>query len=432
MRRISIMLSQIDAFFVAYQEHSGVLMQLGTEVELKGKITSALLRAMLSQIVGRWPQLGQTLHRRLFGLSWDGDVRINEMLHINNEPEAVAQWRNRPINPFVEPPFQALWIPRNGKNILAFRAHHSVLDGQAIFYICTKALHSLAYLSAGEVLPKPEKIPGKTLIDLIKPLKVLRQGKLKSMWRYVRWMSAEAAAGRSARIIMQKCEPGDISVCERMMDESHVKKLKKNASAPHMTPFWIFAAAWMRAINAWNLKQSETKNPFISLEIPVSLRGNHNIDRCIGNFISPLILFGDSAQPAIRLASSLRQQFFKEIKDRSHLGVPLFTSLGKYLPWPLFRRVAVSSKASGYATSHFTWLEEKQSLSSEIFKHSKEALEMEDHHIYGALCLHMGAALFVHAMPQHVKIFITHRLNAISSNDADRLAELLLSELHML
>ena len=428
---MSVMLSQIDAFFVAYQEHSGVLMQLGTEVELKGKLTSALLQAMLSQIVERWPQLGQTLHRRLFGLSWDGDVRINEMLHINNEPDAVAKWRNRPINPFVEPPFQVLWISRNGKNILAFRAHHSALDGQAIFYVCTKALHSLAQLSAGEVLPVPENIPRRTLIDLVRSRKVIRQRKLKSMWRYVRWMSAEAAEGRSARIAKRKCEPGDIAVCERMMDEQHVKELKKHASALHITPFWIFAAAWMRAINTWNLKQSEKKNPLISLEIPVSLRGNRNIDRCIGNFISPLTLFGDSAQSAVRLASSLKQQFFKEIKDRSHLGVPLFTSPGKYLPWSLFRRVAVSSKASGFATSHFTWLEEKQSLSSEIFKHSKGTLEMEDHHIYGALCLHMGAALFVHAMPQHIKLFITHRLNAISSNDSDRLAELLLSELRM-
>ena len=35
--------SAIDAFFVAYQESSGVLMQLGVEVELKGRISRSEL-----------------------------------------------------------------------------------------------------------------------------------------------------------------------------------------------------------------------------------------------------------------------------------------------------------------------------------------------------------------------------------------------------
>jgi NRPS condensation-like uncharacterized protein len=425
------MLSQIDAFFVAYQERSGVLMQLGAEAELRGKLTPSLLQAMLSQVVGRWPQLGQTLRRRLFGLRWDGDVRTKEILHIKNEPEAVSTWRNRPMNPFVEPPFQLLWIPGLSKNILAFRIHHAVMDAQAFIHVCTKALDSLSRLSAGEVLPIPEKIPGRTLLNLIKPLKVIQQGKLKSMWRYVRWMSAEAASGRSARIVMQKCEPGNIDINERTLDEHHVKELKKNASALHVTPFWIIAAAWMRTINTWNEEQSKMKNSLISLEVPVSLRGKYSTDRCIGNFLSTLILFGDAAQPAATLASSLRQQFFKDIKNRSYLGMPLFTSPGKYLPWVFFRRVAVTSKASGYATSHFTWLEDEKSLSSEIYEHSKGTLELEDLHMYGTLCLRMGASLFVHAMPHRIKMFITHRLNALPTSAANRLAELLLSELRM-
>ncbi|UCE21547.1 MAG: hypothetical protein JSV46_04845 [Candidatus Aminicenantes bacterium] len=251
------------------------------------------------------------------------------------------------------------------------------------------------------------------------------------MWQYMRWLAEEAEADRSARIVMQKCEPGNIAVCERTLNESHVKELKKKASALHMTPFWIFAAAWMRAIKRWNVEQAGEKNSLISLEVPVSLRGNHSTDRCIGNFISPLILFGDAEHPLIRLAGSLRQQFFNGIKNRSHLGVPLFTSPGKYLPWSFFRRVAVNSKASGFATSHFTWLEEKKDLHSEMLKHSKETLKMEGHHIYGTVCLHMGAALFVHAVPKQFNIFITHRLNALSSNAASRLAELLLSELRI-
>ena len=56
-------LSAIDAFFVAYQESSGVLMQLGVEVELKGRIARDDVQRMLSHLVKRWPPLGQRLHR---------------------------------------------------------------------------------------------------------------------------------------------------------------------------------------------------------------------------------------------------------------------------------------------------------------------------------------------------------------------------------
>ena len=36
--------SAIDAFFVAYQESSGVLMQLGVEVELQGESIATMLK----------------------------------------------------------------------------------------------------------------------------------------------------------------------------------------------------------------------------------------------------------------------------------------------------------------------------------------------------------------------------------------------------
>ena len=60
------MLSAIDAFFVAYQESSGVLMQLGVEVELKGRISRDDVERMLLHVVKRWPPLGQ----RLRAIGW--------------------------------------------------------------------------------------------------------------------------------------------------------------------------------------------------------------------------------------------------------------------------------------------------------------------------------------------------------------------------
>src|SRR5678815_3403584 len=75
-------LSAIDAFFVAYQESSGVLMQLGVEVELSGRIDRDDVDEMLSHLVRRWPPLGQRLGKRLLGLAWEGEPRVREMLRI--------------------------------------------------------------------------------------------------------------------------------------------------------------------------------------------------------------------------------------------------------------------------------------------------------------------------------------------------------------
>src|ERR1044072_3450370 len=75
---VMTMLSAIDAFFVAYQESSGFLMQVGVEVQLKGRIDRGDVERMLSHLVKRWPPLGQRLHVDWLGLSWNGKARPGE------------------------------------------------------------------------------------------------------------------------------------------------------------------------------------------------------------------------------------------------------------------------------------------------------------------------------------------------------------------
>ena len=249
------------------------------------------------------------------------------------------------------------------------------------------------------------------------------------MWRYVRWLARESKAGRSARIAKERCEPGPIATCERTLDKGQVEAIGKAAAGFHISPLWLCAAAWMRTINKWNVEREGTKNTLISLELPVSLRGKDSTDSSIGNFISPLVLFGDAGRSVGELGVELKQQFIRGVRERSHLGVPFFTGVGKYLPWWIFRRTAVGTTASGFATSHITWLEQKQSLASEVYKLSGGNLELLDQHIFVAVCLHMGAALFVLVMPESMKLVITHRLNALSENAANRLADLLIDEL---
>jgi hypothetical protein len=392
----STRLSATDAFFVAYQETSGVLMQLGVEIELKGHITRDDVERMLDHVVRRWPPLGQKLRRNLLGLSWDGECRIGEML---NTAEEVSEWRNREINPFVEPPFQLLWIAQGDSNIFAFRAHHAVVDGEGFFAVCAEAMRKLA---AVETTDSSDQKPSRE-VSLRKALQNLQE------------LRNEARVTQSARLAMRSCSPGETSIVER--DVSGV------ASG------WLCAGAWMRAIHAWNESRGHASTSQIAIEVPVSLRRRREHGIRIGNWISPITLSADASQPLEVLAITLKQQMSRAMRRRMHLALPSLSPPAKFLPWPLFRKLAAKPELTGFATSHFAWLEQSRTIHDDVFRGSGGALQIVDQQIYTPVCLHMGAAMSVLAWPNRAQMFITHRLTALTTADANAVADLVVREL---
>ncbi len=419
-RRRAHALSQLDAFFVAYQEHAGILMQHGAEVEVEGELRRERLEEVLAHLVARWPRLGQTLHKGLTGLSWRGECRAGEMLRAGEDEGALARWRNRPIDPFREPPFQLLYVPGARRGTLAFRSHHSVADGEAFIIVCTEALRVLSSLEGGGIVPRPEVAPGLKLTKTVPPAALLSAERLSEMWRYVRWLAAEAKAGRSMTLSVRAREPGDIATCERKLDAAELDYLKGRAAAAEVSPAWLCAAAWVRAIGGWNDSRGPAKKGLVSLEVPVSLRPRRGPRDYVGNFISPLVIFGDPARPLEDLAAGMREQFKTGLRRGSHLGVPLLTAPARFLPWPLFRRLAVNQTSTGFATSHFTWLEQEAGL-PELSALSGGALKFLDLHIYTPVCLHMGAALSVVPVNGGAKLVLTYRLTAFDAADAESL-----------
>jgi hypothetical protein len=397
------MLSAIDAFFVAYQESSGVLMQLGVEVELKGRITRDDVQRMLLHVVKRWPPLGQHLRREWLGLSWEGKQKMSEMLRVAERRDALAAWRNQPLNPFHEPPFQVLWIEEGPVNLLAFRAHHAVVDGEGFFRVCAEALRALA----GKVTTAHRDEGGSA-----------RSIKVKGAFENLQRLREEARSDRSARIAVHSTEPGPIAIVERDFERDHLGTM----------PGWICAAAWMKAIHAWNCSRGKGTKSLISLEVPVSLRRNRD-NVSIGNRISPVVLYGDGAQPLEDLAEQLKQQMSRAVRQRRHLALPSLSGPAKFLPWDVFRRIAASPELTGFATSHFAWLEHEQTIHEDVFRASGGALQMVNQQIYTPVCLHMGAAVAILAWPKHVQVFLTHRLNALSTNEAEVLLDLMVREL---
>jgi 1,6-anhydro-N-acetylmuramate kinase len=95
----------------------------------------------------------------------------------------------------------------------------------------------------------------------------------------------------------------------------------------------------------------------------------------------------------------------------------------------VFRRIAASPELTGFATSHFAWLEHAQTIHDDVSRASDGALQMIDQQIYTPVCLHMGAAVAVLAWPERAQVFLTHRLNALSTNEANSLLDLMVQEL---
>jgi len=233
------------------------------------------------------------------------------------EGASLERWRNMPIDPFREPPFQLLWIPDGTGGILAFRAHHAALDGQALAVVCSQALRILA---------GGEGAAGALEEGRSKNGRLWRQGHLGPMWRYLRWLQRESRQGRSARLAVKATAPGDIGICSRWLTREH-----------GIPSTWLCCAAWVRALGGWNAERGGD-NPLVSLELPVSTRRGEEPE--LGNGISPLLLFADATQPLAEIARDLKRQFVAGVRQRSHLAVPTFTAAGRYLPWGLFRRLA--------------------------------------------------------------------------------------------
>jgi hypothetical protein len=185
----------------------------------------------------------------------------------------------------------------------------------------------------------------------------------------------------------------------------------------------------MKAIHAWNLSRGTNSTSSIAIEVPISLRRSRDNAVRIGNWISPLTLQGDAARPLEEVATDLKQQISKAVRQRMHLALPMLSSPAKFLPWSVFRKLAASPELTGFATSHFAWFEQSQAIHEEVRQASEGALQIIDQQIYTPVCLHMGAAVSVLAWPERAQIFLTHRLTALSTSDAQTMLDLMIQEL---
>ncbi|MCP4445044.1 MAG: hypothetical protein GY811_06825 [Myxococcales bacterium] len=409
-------LSQVDSFFVAYQEASCASMQLGAEAELEGSLSAEALHQAMDRVVQRWPRLGQTLRTAALGLRWDGATDIDVMIRRDSE---LSEWRNGPINPFVEPPFQVLWVQSGDRHRLCFRAHHSVMDGQALLAL-SQVVVSLAAGAGDFGSVKVNDSDPFALVPLLRKLST------RSLLRQASALYASAKRD-SRQLPLDSAEPGGIEVCQLNLGGDARAALFEYAKRNEITPANLVAASWIRALGTLESSEGRTDTHDISLEVPVSLRSRKSVS--VSNGVSPILLFANPELSLLAIAKALKKQTRDAIRSRSHLSMPLLTAPGRYLPWTLFRRLAANTAFSGSASSHFTWLDIQSDTHREVEEASQHRLKIVGQLVYTPVCLHMGVALSVVNWKESLQLFVTHRTKALSRERAEALTAGLMREL---
>lgn len=414
-------LTTTDAFFVAYQEQAGVLMHFGAEIEIAGPIERASVEAAVAQVLARWPDLGRTLERGFGGLRWSG--RPACVLHETTDGTDIERARNTAIDPFVEAPFGVLWVRRGtDRHTFALRCHHAVADGQLFFAILRELLAAIA--AATPVAISPE-------VTVPHPLglgQLWKDARIGPSLRHARRLSREARADRSARVVLGDVAPGPISISDHRLDDRARRELFDRASAERVRPPWLVAAAWLQALRAWNVQHGSDQALF-SIEVPVSLRRGAHAMASTGNHLTVLTLFADARLSLGDLARALWRDYADGVRRREHLAIPLLAHPVRFLPWPVFRRVAVTSTSTGFATTHFTWLAHEPDIRATVSERSTGVLQLSDQRLYTPVCLRMGVALCVLGWPDELQLAITHRLSGLSADDAGALGALLVAHL---
>ncbi|MEZ6186064.1 MAG: hypothetical protein R3F62_13765 [Planctomycetota bacterium] len=417
-------LTQVDAFFVAYQQAHGVALQLACEAELEGPLARPQLERALRHTVRRWPQLGQRLRAGLVGVRWAGAPR----LELEQGPaEESSAWRNRLVDPFREAPCAVRWSPTPRGGRVAFRFHHAVADGEAVYTVVQAVLESAARASAGREPEPRDPRPAEHPFGVGSLLRG-RRGTWRSMWQSLRGLQREAKQNDSTRLALASTDPGPVRVDTYRLGARELATLGLRARAFEVTSNLCVAACWARALSRFNAARGVDPGSKLSLEVPFSVRRGPATE-VLGNLVSPLVLSGPGRAPVGVLARRYGQQWRTQRAARAHLAMPFFTAPGRFLPWPVFRRLAADEAWSGFASGHYTWLEDPQGLGPSIAAASDGALRLTDYLMHPPVCRTMGATLVAYRAGDALNLYLATRTTALSVEAARELGCCLLDEL---
>jgi hypothetical protein len=407
-------LSATDAFFVAYQEQAGIAMHLGVTVELRGELPREAILAGLRALIRRWPALGERIQVATLGLVAGPRCALDECLH--EAPMTEFAWQNAQIDPFTAPPMQLHWGRSGGAHTLSLKVHHALLDGEGFLLAALHLIEAIAAAAGGRLVPDPAGHRAAPRAARPGPRIRLSQGP-RDPWP------------RHARLALRSVSPGPTSVVSMRIESGELSSLRDRARRGGIgVPWWVMAA-WMRALHAWNLERDAGQGPWLTIEVPASLRGGLSDPLRAGNHLAPLVLGASAELPLEALARRLKE-VFKELLARGEpLASRALAASGALLPWSVFRRVAVTPQTTGDATSHVVFLSLPHALGPRVAELSGGQLTIAGHRSYTPVCLLMGAALTALEFPDQLGLMVSYRERALDEAEAAWLRDRCAAEL---
>lgn len=406
-------LSPIDAFFVAYQADTGVLMQLGLALHFKGEIDPASLERAVVRLLEVVPEAGQTL-REGWWIHWAHSCPPSDLIGTVDTARA-ADWWDRAIDPFREPMFQVCSVPRPSGTTLQIKVHHALADGTGFVSLCSTFAFLLSAEIGGSSFRPESPSEGRRRFPLARS---------RALFKQYLWMQSQGRKRPFARLEARCYDNGPSDVYRAQIEPASLLE-----PAPGASRSWMAIAAWMRAIRLWNKRRSPDSGPTLGFEVPARLWPAADGGLEVGNQVGPLLIKSDADRPIDEIAPDLRRTFRDHVKRLDHFAVPMFAEPGRLLPFRLYRRIAVRPDTTGVGTSHCVWIRIGPEVYDTIRTLSKGALELEDFWMQTPVCLQMGAAVTFVEGPDRLDLFISHRLAALDRDDAADLGGLLVDVL---
>ncbi len=398
-------LSAFDAFFLAFQRRAGVAMHLGLSFELRGALARSALEAGIDSVLARWPDLARVVRPGLLGVRYAGPSLRERVLDVVTSDKAFDGRMNDTIDPFTGPSLSVTWRARDDAHRVLVRAHHACFDGEGFVAMALRLIETLA-------------AHGHTQREERKPLQRRSARRaprgIVSLWREKREKDRRVIADAHRRIALACARPGPVAVeCDRIEGDT-LARVRSKSEATGLRAI----AAWTRAVHAEIGGGGE-----VAVEVPVSLRATTGAGDAMGNHLAPLVFYADGTRSFDDVTHALRQQFRSAIA-RAHLDVDRrFAAPGRWLPWPVFERVAITPITTGNATSHVAALRLDRSPRERVRALSHNALSLVRWNPFSPVCLRMGAALTVIDAPDELVLAVTYRANALSRARARAMLE---------
>ena len=398
-------LSAVDAFFLAYQRQARIPMHLGVTLRLRGALGPGPLLAALAAVRLRWPGAGRLLEISTLGLRW-GEPSPPERSLVELGPAHPEDFPlDDPLDPTRTAPFQILWRPGDEEHELTLRAHHALLDGEGFLLAAFHLLDALAAATAGAPPPPAEEhAPAQRR----RPSPPLLNGR-------------SIQPGERCFLPLASAEPGPCGRAQVVRGAGLLGRLEALERRSGVGPPWWALGAWLKALERW--RRGHRGPGRLTLEVPASLRGSLAEPLRQGNHVAPLILEVDAAQPLEGVARALKAAFKGEMASGAHRRAALLAAPGKWLPWPVFRRIAVTSERTGNATSHGVYLRLRHEPEERVRRLSGGRLALVGWAPFTPVCLRMGAALTALQGPTSLRLAVTYRRGALGEERAAALLE---------